>query len=176
MTLVWNQKSKCEGSSKSASSETALWAETERDDTASINSLPDSSHPNPRSLIAIPIMKYQSQLLPHILHQHMFCPAKLSKIASLTRDGAGKKLWSISIWIRSEFGVSVIDGLAPLRTEMTDLENPIISVDLAFSHSLWRTFIEKQFNKLTCSNEQKQMAENANGAAKSGVKWTTEKY
>ena len=59
---------------------------------------------------------------------------------------------------------------------MADLENPVISVDLAFSQSLWRTFIKKQFHKLTYFNEQKQMAENANVAAKSAMKWTSEKY
>lgn len=65
-----------------------------------------------------------------------FCLAKLSKMADFTGVGVGRKIWSTSMWIRGEFSVSVIENSELVRTEIADVEKPIISLDFASLDSL----------------------------------------
>lgn len=65
-----------------------------------------------------------------------FCLAKLSKMAALTGVGVGRNIWSTSMWIREDVSVSLIDNSASVRTEIAELENPIMSLDFVFSVSL----------------------------------------
>ena len=55
-----------------------------------------------------------------------FCLAKLSKIADFIRVGVGRKIWSVSMWMR--LGVEVIENSEVVRTEVADVANPIMSV------------------------------------------------